>query len=366
MKITSIRLAVITACIFSIASACFALPGVTQHIPDISGEYVFYRDSSFERESYTGFVYYDESTYGVRYYAPAVTSKKQNLPEKDIQLYFTIDATQSHFEPTGERITGTVTPDDTDLVNYLHDLLYEFTARRQRAGNVTTTVTITQDFEQFGGDVLIDFNALIPIFNLQSIKNTKGNVIFTVVATGILSTGADGATDTSFTDFKGFPAKLKDKTHSFKQDKKAQKANFTYVKDEHTSQTITLDTQWTQYADNFFFLGKNALLTFDVVPSNTAVADYTAQLTRSLIRSTKNSYTDWANLSIKNVQERAVITFPVYDNASNTIMQSCKLVEKLPDGSTAFLILTVYDGAYTKNRAYFDAVLASYTVTQVQ
>ena len=47
-------------------------------------------------------------------------------------------------------------------------------------------------------------------------------------------------------------------------------------------------------------------------------------------------------------------------------MQSCKLVEKLPDGSTAFLILTVYDGAYTKNRAYFDAVLASYAVTQVQ
>lgn len=352
---------VLMAAAFAAASAALsALPGVTQYIPDVSGEYVFYRDTSFERTAFVGFVYYDESTYGVRYYAPAGGTKKQPLAEKDIQLYFTVDAAQTHFEPTGERIVGAVSAEDTDIVNYLHDMLYEFTARRQLAGDVTSTRTVEQNFPQFGGDVALEFNAFIPVFNLQCIKSLSGSTIFQVVTTGILSVGADGATDSSFTDFKGFPAKLKDSTHPFKPNKKAAPSTYTYTKDDSAAQTITLDSQWMQYADNFFFLGKNALLTFDIVPAKHAGTD---QLVRSLIRNTKSSYSDWEHLSIKTEGAKTVITVPVYAQDSNSIMQSCKVIEKLSSGANAFLIMTVFDGAYTKNQAYFESVLNSYTVT---
>lgn len=342
-----------------------ALPGVTRQLEDASGEYVFYRDATFEREAYVGFVFYDDSTYGARFYAPAVANKKAPRAAKDIQLYVTVDATQPHLELTGERIASAVTAEDTDLVNYLHDLLYELTARRQKAGEVSSTVSVTQDFEQFGGDVALDFNALVPIFNLQTIRSIDGTVLFQVVTTGILSASdADGSTDSSFTDFTGFPMRLQDKAHTFKPSKKTTAIPFSYATDSGATQSVTLDAQWTQFADNMFFLEKNAaLLTFDTVPATDDGALDVPQLTRALIRTTRSSYTDWTKLSITKDGNRTYIRFPVYDKNSNTLMQSCKLIDELADGGVAFLILTVYDSAYTaKNRAYFNAVLDSYTV----
>lgn len=46
-----------------VANSLFALPAVSRQIEDASGEYVFYRDYSFTRESYIGFLFYDEATY---------------------------------------------------------------------------------------------------------------------------------------------------------------------------------------------------------------------------------------------------------------------------------------------------------------
>ncbi len=98
----------------------FALPGVQPSIPDLSGQYVYYKDTTFERESYTGILCYDESTYALRYYAP-MTNKKQRA--KDIQILFSLDPTKNHVDLTGERIITAITPEDTDIVNYLHDSL---------------------------------------------------------------------------------------------------------------------------------------------------------------------------------------------------------------------------------------------------
>ncbi len=343
-----------------------ALPGTTQYIPDASGEYVFYRDASFERESYTGFVYYDESTYGVRYYAPAVQDKKAPQAEKDIQLYFTVDTLQDHFEPTGERIAGTVTPDDTDVINYLHDMMYELTARRVKAGTVASQVTQTQDFQQFGGEVTLLFNPLVPIFNLECIKSLDGKTILQVVTTGLLSGAQNEQADTSFTDFKGFPQKLTDKEHVFKRNKKAAVATYTYSKDELFTQTVQLDSQWTQYADNFFFLGKHdALVTFDVAvqaSDTTDKQDYASRLLRRFLQSNPNSYANWMELSLQKVGNRTIATLPVYVQSSNTRMQLFRVIEEQKDGSVAFFLMTVYDSIYQKNKAYFDAVVGSYTV----
>lgn len=358
-------LSVAAAAAFCTLSHVFALPGVTQYIPDASGEYVFYHDSSFERESYTGFIHYDESTYGVRYFAPETSDKKNPLAEKDIQIYFTIDATQNHFEPTGERIAGSITPADTDIINYLHDMMYELTARRNKAGDISSTYSSTEDFPQFGGDVTIEYNALVPVFNIQSIKSLDGKTILQIVTTGMLSASDGEQADSSFTDFKGFPTALTDKVHKFKQNKKAAKADYTYSRDEHFSQKISLDSQWTQYADNFFFLGKHdALVTFDIALQTAGVPrqDYTSRLLRRFLQSNPNSYADWTRLAIKKSGSRTIASLPVYDQKSNTVMQLFRVLDEQQDGSVAFLLLTVYDGVYTKNKAYFDSMLASYSV----
>ena len=155
-------------------SAFFALPSVTSSVPDFSGQFVYYKDLSFERESYIGILFYDESTYALRYYAPATGKSKSFKPEKNIHILFTLDSTKNYVELTGERILTAIAPEDTDLVNYIHDFLYERTKCRQNSGEVTEPKSDYQDYEQFGGKVTLYFNPLIPIFNLD--KTVRSDV----------------------------------------------------------------------------------------------------------------------------------------------------------------------------------------------
>ena len=85
---------VCVAALFSVFA--YSLPGMIQYIPDNSGEYVYYSDKSFTRQSIVGFLYYDDSTYAVRYYAPA--DSKNKLMAKDITLYFSVDPEANHLE----------------------------------------------------------------------------------------------------------------------------------------------------------------------------------------------------------------------------------------------------------------------------
>ena len=80
----------------------FSLPGVVSPIPDTSGEYVFYEDKTFNRESIVGFLYYREASYAIRYYAPATESEK----EKDITLYISVNPDNPVLELTGETFRG--------------------------------------------------------------------------------------------------------------------------------------------------------------------------------------------------------------------------------------------------------------------
>ena len=72
--------------LFCGAVAAFSLPGFTPFVPDTAGEYVYYRDYSFARESYIGILNYDDTSSQIRYYAP--TSRQLSMPEKDIALLF--------------------------------------------------------------------------------------------------------------------------------------------------------------------------------------------------------------------------------------------------------------------------------------
>lgn len=338
------------------AFSAFALPGVGSYISDSSGQFVYYRDNTFDRESYTGFIYFNDSTYGVRYYAPAVKQGKASQSEKNILLYISVDPKADHIEMTGERIVTFLTPEDTDLVNYLHDMLYELTARRSKAGDVKTTSESEQYFEQFGGFVTMDYDSLIPIFNLRKITASDKKEVFTLVTAGHLASSSD----TSFSDFNGIPASVKDSKHKFKPNKKAKTGTYTYSKTESDTQTITLDSQWTQSVDNLWSLGKNAVLALDIIQSD--MNDGTvAALTRRLILGSENTYPDLTQFTVSNENGHIKLTNSYYHALSGTITRDFKILSPRTDKkSAAFLTLTVFSGAYTKNQSYFKAILDSY------
>uniref|UniRef100_UPI003890A945 hypothetical protein n=1 Tax=Treponema sp. TaxID=166 RepID=UPI003890A945 len=244
--------------IFLSAAALSALPGVIPAVPDFSGQYVYYRDFSFERESYIGILYYDESTYALRYFAPVVNDKKNPKPEKNIHILFTLDSSKNYVELTGERILTSIAPEDTDLVNYIHDFIYEMTKRRQNAGEVTESKSEYQDYEQFGGKVTLYFNPLIPILNLEKIISVDKKTVFKIVTAGQLVSSEDQ----SFVEFSGISEKISDKTHSFKKNKKTKSEIFTYKATENSKELKTkLDNSWTAVAENFFTLESVAVLT---------------------------------------------------------------------------------------------------------
>ena len=121
---------------------------------------MYYRDFTFDRESYIGILYYDDSTYALRYYAPALAEKKSLEPEKNIHILFTINPENQDFERTGERILSAITPDDTFLVNYVEGFFDEMTKHRQDEGIIESKTQDYQDYAQFGGKVMQTFQVL--------------------------------------------------------------------------------------------------------------------------------------------------------------------------------------------------------------
>ena len=338
------------------SSLAFALPGVTSFLPDISGQYVYYKDTTFERESYTGFLFYNEGTYAIRYFAPM--SKEKKLPEKDIRILFTLDTEKDYVELTGERIISAVTPDDTDLINYIHDILYELTSRRQKLPYFTDKTASRQEYEQFGGKVTIIFDALIPIFNLNSITTVDGKPAFTLITAGQLAT----SDDQTFFNFKGIPPIVTDKGHSFKQ-KKATTADFAYQSDDGTVQNLHLDSHWKQSMDNLWLLGDNAILAVDVikVPAN-AEKTYLPLLIRRMLLGTENSYPILGRLSVKTTANKTEISNVHYKPSTESVTQDFKVLTQLKNGNLAFFTLTVFDGAYSKNKSYFQKIIDSYEI----
>ncbi|MFI3258192.1 MAG: hypothetical protein R3Y36_07845, partial [Spirochaetales bacterium] len=194
-----------------------AIPGIQEVVPTESGQYVYYRDYSFTTETYIGFLQYDEGTYSVRYYA-----ENPQAGTSEIELLISLDATQDYVLMTGERIIGNVTQADTDTLNYLHDIFYELASRRKKMNGsdfggvkqslasgshntVNTTLRSSEYYYQYGGDVVIEYDMIIPIFNVRSIvsattaAHASGDFLLQAVTMGQLT----DSEDKSFADFKG-------------------------------------------------------------------------------------------------------------------------------------------------------------------
>ena len=333
-------------------TAAQALPGVDAYIPDESGEFIYYSDYSFERTSYIGFMYYNDSTYAIRYYAPLDATKK--LFEKDITLYFLIDPEAPHLSLKGEKIMGETEESDKDIINYLHDLFYEFTARRQKV-SVTglSKVTTTEDFAQFGGSVQITYSNIAPIFNIESIRATDGTVLFKMLSTGMVSSGSDN----SFPSFKGVEGLPKDNARTFST-KKTQAVTVSFG-----SQTVTLDESWETSLENLWFRGNEALLSLNEIaeaPMNRA--QYETYLCRKLCQGTNGSFSVLPQTRMEINGARVTIVALHYEPATGNVTRDFNILTKKEDGSYTYLKLTVFDGIYQANKQYFTAILDSYQI----
>lgn len=378
--------------LFSLLSASvFALPGFSPLVRDIPGEYVFYRDLSFENESYVGFLTYDEKTYSARYYSPA--KPKQNLPEKDIQIFFTINPDSDHLELTGEKVLGIqfLGEDGLQIVNYLHDLVYEFNSRRikfaensnvaSRASATesermvvealettegeqnsavepveTTTTTTAEDFAQFGGSVQIEWNAIIPLFNLESIySENDAKKMFYVVTIGRINS----TEDKSFENFKGFPSDFKEKKHKAKISRKTG-----IEKVELNGFVFSVYSDWERHAENMFTLGDFAVLfetpAFENPTSENKVPEKNLDfIKRRFLLSSGQNYIDFANLKFADNSFNA----DYYNFETGNVTKSFKKFLKNENSeSYEYFSLSVFRDVYEKNKKYFDKIVESFEV----
>lgn len=345
-----------------------ALPGAKLFIPDMPGEYVYYEDFSFNRKSYIGFLTYDQSTFAVRYYAPATKDK----PEKNVELLFTIDSSKDYIDMTGERFVTSLLPEDTDIVNYIHDLIYEFSARRKKVGEISPAVKkdaslnpfVTyssmpkymesgfihkETFDQFGGQVNVFYDYLLPIFNIKKIETEDGKPLFKAVAYGMLKS----SDDRSFSEFKIIEKSNSAKVH--KVNAKAKK----YYKIEYGKTELTLDENWSKAGkvENIYFCGDSAMI--QIHTSNISQADL---VIKSMIRSTASSYIPLESVEISESENKIICYGNIYDGENNfkfvnTIMKKNK---KLAKSEIALLLLNVSLQDYLKNKKYFEKVLETW------
>ena len=343
--------------LFCGAAATFALPGFTSFVPDTAGEYVWYRDNSFARESYIGLLNYDDTSYQIRYYAPADRSTAQ--PEKELAILFALNPQADYIDMTGEKIITEVNPgseDDVDILNYLHDIIYEFSARRIKAGQLDSTpISLSQEYEQFGGKVTINFDSLVPLFNIKNIKASDGTVIFSCVTFGRIISGQD----TSFEDFHGLLA-AKPYHAPLKNKIKGKTAKFT----TQDGQKITLDTNWQAAADNMWIFGEEAFLTIATVPAyfeDKALNDLF--ILRRITESTGGSYTDFENIeiSVNNKNHITKVTARLSQPENNRIVYVIKELTTDPAKDiNSYVSLAAWEDSYLDKSSYYTKILKTF------
>jgi len=362
--------ALLSFLILNLSFLIFALPGFTSYIEDRPGEYVYYRDYSFTRESYIGILTYDKGTYEIRYYAPADGSTLQ--PEKSISLAVAINPESNFWDMTGEKVIAGISndPDDIDILNYMHDILYEFSSRRIVLGDLdpeTTEnyktsgstnlleqgVSVGQDYEQFGGSVSVKFNEIIPLFNIKSITGADGTVLLDCVTLGSIRSGDD----LSFENFKGLKKTAKSEPEkTFKKNAKSVKIS------NESNQNFAIDKNWEQPLTNIWNFGNEAVITTFTFDSFSDIpAKDSKMLIRYLLASSVDAYTDLSTAEVlqdkKNKQFK--ITCDTYQ-ASGTAVKNFKYLQD--SANPLYFSLSVYSEGFEERSAYYNKILKSYKV----
>ena len=315
---------------------CFAIPGVETPLPMSYGEFVYYKDYTFPIEScpsgvYIGFLQYDEETLAVRYYTE---SPKEGA--EDITLYITMDKEKNYVDMTGEKIVGDITSADTETLNYLHDLIYEFAARRKRINNSSfmSTYRVPQEYVQFGGNVTMVYDYYVPVFNLNRILSEEGTVLFEAYAIGKISSSED----TSFQDFKGFK-NLPDLNAKDKQ--------------------IDLSNQWTIYADDMQMLGEDALW-FKMYLNTESSLDDEENWFQSLVYTTFLSSDDMIiyapSIYVSEFGNISKLKYLVYSKEDDIYALNFEVYTEETSTSLRMDSVSIFGDFYYENKSYFDSL----------
>ncbi|HZK19275.1 MAG TPA: hypothetical protein VFC68_00975 [Treponemataceae bacterium] len=343
MKLLKRFFIVCTVCFF--AMPLTALPGIKDFLPTENGQFVYYRDYTFSYEAYIGFLQYDASTYAIRYFAK---SPAKGLPI--IELILTLNTDSDFIEITGEKIVSKVTNNDIDIMNYMHDMLYELSARRKKVNNetVTTHVKSFEEYLQFGGNVHLFYNPIVPLFNLQTIKDSDKNILLEAVMIGKITNESDFA----WSHFFGTPHTLPEVyTYNEKQVNNLTQKGFT-----------TIDNQWEQIMDNFFLLDDNALM----FETEVQTKEYFSLL-RAFSLSDNNKTVYFKNQTIKTTNDGSIILSNlINDNQTKEYQQDIKILSAIDKGSCKITGLTVFDGFFQSNKDYFNMLIKNNSTEKVK
>ena len=351
----------------------FALPGVKSAVPDASGEYVYYRDFSFNRQSYIGFLYYDDSTYEARYFAPADGDK----PAKIIDALFTAAQKNGRLELTGERFLVPPQQDDIEIVNYIHDLVYELSGRRAKLAEpplvdyeksekpfIQSGVSVSENFEQFGGPIQTLYDEAVPIFNLKKIIGRDGRDVFVVATVGRI----ESSTDKSFAEFVPPPASQGSNAPKAAQIKAAKKETLSLSaelgKKSLLVQSVQADKNWSLAGQSVWTLGDSAILSFQSLALPESAADKRQELAARFLRlfacSKGGSYNDWAALDVHANGSEVKIASRNFNPKTQKNITDIKILQAAAKNFYGCLSLGVYTGDYAANRGYFDKLVKSY------
>lgn len=345
-----------------------AVPGADHYMKDFPGEYVFYEDNSFSRKSYIGFLTYGEKDFAVRYFAPPA----KELPAKNIEILFSLNPEKDYIDLTGELFVTPISQEDTEIVNYIHDLIYELGSRRKKAGQISPFVAADkslnpkvtyvsgpmfmdtgfrskEEFVQFGGEVFVYYDYYVPFFNIKKIESNSGEPLLTAIASGVLKS----SDDKSFSNFQPVEAKVSKDLHS----QKIKSPKVKPVSVEGTS--ISLDENWSaaEVADNIFFHGEAAMLAIHSIKKAES-----EMFIKSALLSSAETFVPWDKISIIQNEEKISVhslnwgkdkTFAV---TTSVLLKS----DKFDENSAALMTLVVNEADWNANRKYYSKILTGW------
>lgn len=324
----------------------------------LSGEYVVYRDYTWEKPTWIGFLYYDDSTYGAFCVTPDTKST--------VSVLFRTEIVDGKLILTGQNIISQITQTDVLAVNYLMGLLPELYGYRQTALSEGVTVNEAAAGEpvrspllparvnqkmtrvEFGGEVTVVYAAEIPLFNVQSIVSSTKKPVLELARIGRIQSGDDA----SFFGFSPVSGKQHVSTFAIPSTRKKETKLVDGI-------SLFLDNQWTMVADNTFFLADTAILivdTADFSSLNVSPDLLPLSLVRLFSFSNKTSSSIPSEMKISGTLKKFRVDNLFYDSVTGTANRDIKICIPIADGTCSIVSLSVSEGAYLKNRAYFDSL----------
>ena len=322
----------------------------------VSGDYAIYRDYSWKAPTWVGFLYYDDSTYGVVAVTPSTGAR--------VKVLFSVETVDGKMILTGQNVVSKVSQDDVVTVNYLMTLLPEIWGWRSlpnrapekntqfaksRSSLLPPSVCVAAKLEDFGGDVTLTWAPEIPVFNLAAVDSAGGKPVLELARIGRIKSGGEDA----FFGFSPAPEAKAGVALALPSSRKAEMRTVDGVK-------LALDGQWTMVADNTFFLGDAAVIivdTLDIALLQIPADNLPLSMVRLFSLSSDQSWSYPGEVAVSGNLKSFRVTNLFYDVKTGTANRDIKECRLSADGKKCAVVsLSVSEVAYRSNKAYFDSL----------